>query len=224
MRRGRHLESEGKDSIRFAMRKVAFRNATICLLCLASLVAHAASRSAVAIVMGDVSVNGNSVSRSTPVFEGDRLRLGTNAGVLLHLRGATVQLSSNTDVRYRGEQLELASGTLQIRGTEAIVSGPFTIEAAGDAQFRIERNGAQTRVAVLEGKVKVRRGKNLVMVEDRSDHVFSDDEPVVTARKSALPKEVAAGASGGAAGAAVTNWMNGRKKQGSVSRKSPAEP
>jgi ferric-dicitrate binding protein FerR (iron transport regulator) len=214
---------ERKDSIQLAMRK-AFRNATVCLICFGSLLAHAASRSAVAIVMGDVSLNGNSVSRSTPVFDGDRLRIGTNAGVLLHLREATVQLSANSDVRYNGERLELASGTAQIRGTEAIVSGPFVIEAAGNAQFRIERNGDQTRLAVLEGKVKVRRGKNSLMVEDRSDHVFSDDEAISAVRKLALPKTMAAGASGGAAGAAVTNWMNRGKKQSSVSRKSPAEP
>jgi ferric-dicitrate binding protein FerR (iron transport regulator) len=205
------------------MRKVA-RNATLVVLCLASLLAHTASRSAVAIVLGDVALNGNSVTRSTPVFDGDRLTTGTNAGVLLHLKGATVQLSSNSDVRYRGERLELASGTAQVRGMEAIVSGPFTIEAAGNAYFRIERAGAQSKLAVLEGKVKVTRGKNCVTVADRDVHLLADDDPIAAVGRSSLPKEMAAGASGGAAGAAITNWMNRGKNQMSVSRKSPAEP
>jgi len=192
------------------MRKMA-RNTTPMILCFATLLSHA-SRSAVAIVPGEVAVNGSAVRRSTPVFDGDRLTTGANAGVLLHLKGATVQLSANS-VRYRGERLELASGTAQVRGMEAIVSGPFTIEATGNSYFRIERTGAQMRLAVLDGKVKVTREKNSVTVADRNVLLFADDDPIAAVLRSSTPKEIVAGASGGGAtGTAIYELDESRKE------------
>jgi hypothetical protein len=206
------------------MYKLICKIAVVTLISLSSLPVFSAAGSAIAIVSGDVAVNGNSIKRTMPVFEGDRLTTGASSGVLLHLKGATVQLSPNSEVRYEGEKLALTSGIALVRGSEIVASGPFLIAAVGDGHFRIERSGSLTKLSILTGKVKVIRGKNSLILSGTGERQFSDEDTIAAVRHTSITSEVAAGAAGGASGAAVTGWMKHGSKQASISRKSPTEP
>jgi hypothetical protein len=197
---------------------------TAVLISLSSLSAFPIPKSAMAIVSGDVSVNGSLVKRSMPVFEGDRLRTGADSGVLLNLHGATVQLSANSDARYEGDRLALRSGSALVRGIEAVVSGPFTISAVGAAQFRIERSGVQTRLSILDGRVRVKRGKESLLLSGVGERQFSDEDRIGTMRRRPIIRDVAAGAAGAAMGTTATGWMKRGNNSPSISRKSPTEP
>ena len=206
------------------MLRITFRFVAICSVSLTSLFAYSATKTAVLIASGEVSVNGASIRRSTTVFEGDRLSTGAKAGVLLHLRGATVQLSESSDARYEGEKLSLVSGAALIHGHEMVVAGPFLIAAVGQANFRIERSGTTTRISLLEGQLKITRGKNSMILSGPGAQQFSDDDTITTSRRHSAVREVAAGSAGGASGAVVTGWMKHGSNPPSVSRKSPSEP
>ena len=198
--------------------------AAVCLVCLTSLSSYSATKTAVLIASGEVSVNGASIRRSTTVFEGDRLTTGANAGIMLHLRGATVQLSESSDARYEGEKLALVSGAAVIHGHETVVAGPFLIASVDSANFRIERSGTTTKLSIVKGQLKVTRGKNSIVLAGPGERQFSDDDTIGTLRRHSAVREVAAGAAGGASGAAVTGWMKRGSNPPSVSRKSPTEP
>lgn len=197
------------------------RAAVACLI-LSSLLAYPEAKTAIAIASGEVSVNGSSVKRSTSVFEGDRLRTGSNGGVLLHLRGATVQLAENSDVQYDGERLSLLAGSAVVRGTETLISGPFVIAPSGDGQFHIERTGIVTKLSIVSGKVKVTKGKKSLLLSGEGERSFSDQDEIGVVAKAAVSKDIAAGAAGGAAGAAVSKWMAAGSKSKCISHQSPS--
>ncbi len=198
--------------------------AAVCFVGFTCLSAYSTTKTAVLIASGEVSVNGASIRRSTTVFEGDRLTTGANAGIMLHLRGATVQLSESSDARYEGEKLALVSGAALIHGHETVVAGPFLIEAMGEANFRIERSATTTKLLISAGQLKVRRGKNSMILAVPGERQFSDDDTIVAMRRRTVIAEVGAGAAGGASGAAMTGWMKRGSNPPSVSRKSPTEP
>lgn len=206
------------------MLRMTLKFAAVYILCLSSLLAYSATKTAVVIASGEVSVNGISVRRSTTVFEGDRLTTGANAGILLHLRGATVQLSESSDARYEGEKLSLVSGATLIHGKEIVSAGPFLIAAVGEADFRIERSGTTTTLSILKGQLRISRGKNSIVLGGPGKRQFSDDDTLATSRRHSAVGEVAAGAAGGASGAAVTRWMKRGENPPGVSRKSPSLP
>jgi hypothetical protein len=198
--------------------------AVVYIVCLTSLLTFAATKTAVLIASGEVSVNGASVRRSTTVFEGDRLITGANAGLLLHLRGATVQLSESSNARFEGEKLALVSGAALIRGKETVVAGPFLIAAMNDADFRIERIGTTTKLSIVRGRLKVARGKSSVVLAGPGERQFSDEDTIGTIRQHPVVRDVTVGAAGGASGATVTGWMKRGDNAPSVSHKSPIEP
>jgi ferric-dicitrate binding protein FerR (iron transport regulator) len=206
------------------MNRLRFQIAWVVIFFLTSPPANSTTRSAIAFVTGTVSVNGNTVTRSIPVFAGDHLRTGVEAAVVLHLSGSTVQLSENSDAHYQGERLVLTSGVAQVRGPECVDSGPFRIQAVGNAMFRIARTGTQTKIEVVDGQVKISRGKNSLTVIGQGEHEFLDDDSLASVGGTAIGRKLATGLMGGGAGAGVAGWMNGKRQQHPISRKSPTEP
>jgi ferric-dicitrate binding protein FerR (iron transport regulator) len=204
------------------MSRTTFSFAAVFFFGFSSLLGFTAERTAIALASGEVSVNGSSVKHSTAVFEGDRLRTGSNAGVLLHLRGATVQLAENSDVRYQGKRLSLLAGSALIRGAEAVASGPFLIAALEDGQFQIQRIGIMTKLSLLSGKVRVSKGKNSLIIAGSGERHFSDSDEIRAAAKISPAKEIGAGAAGGATGAAASRWMIRSSKSEDLSHKSPS--
>jgi hypothetical protein len=206
------------------MLRMTLKFAAVWFVCLSSLLAYSAVKTAVLIASGEVSVNGASIRRSTTVFEGDRLTTGANAGVMLHLRGATVQLSESSDARFEGEKLSLVSGAALIHGSESVIAGPFLIVAMNDANFRIERSGTITKLAILKGRLKVTRGKSSMVLDGAGERQFSDEDTITNVGRRPVVRQAAVGAAGGASGAAVTGWMKQGNNAASVSRKSPSQP
>jgi hypothetical protein len=200
-----------------------FSSIVVVIVALSFLSAFPSMRSGIAIATGDVSVNGSSVRRSMAVFEGDRLRTGADSGVLLNLRGATVHLSANSDARYEGDRLALRSGSARVRGTEAVVSGPFTISAVGAAQFLIKRSGAHTRLSILDGTVKVTRGKESLLLSGIGERLFSDEDTIGGLGRVSVTREVGVGVAG-AAGGVFTGWMKHGSTSPSISHISPSVP
>ncbi|HEX6879998.1 MAG TPA: hypothetical protein VF135_06520, partial [Terriglobales bacterium] len=131
-------------------------------------------RAALAIVVGEVSLNGNRVSASTAVLEGDRLRTGTDSALVLQVVGSTIRVDGNSEVRYRPDGLELVSGTLQVSGRERVILGQFKASPLGSAKFRAKTFGARSELSVLTGKVRVSSAHHRT-IEVEKDHTWSSD-------------------------------------------------
>jgi len=177
---------------------------------------------AMAIAIGDVSLNGMTVARSTNVLVGDHLVTGESSALILHSRGNTLQVSAHSDLKYQGAKVELGFGTIHVQGNELVASGPYSIQAVGSARFRVDRRETQTTVAVLKGKVKINRGKGSFILTNPGEHNFRDDDSLPTVRQPALLRESAAGAAGGATGALVSRWAKDQGMKTGVSKNSPA--
>lgn len=177
-----------------------------------------------AIAIGDVSLNGVSLVRSTNVLVGDHLVTGESSALILHSKGSTVQVAARSDLKYQGERLELGHGTIHVQGNELVASGPFSIRAVGSARFRVDRGEKQTTVAVMNGKVRVMRGKESFVLSDSGEHKFTDDDSLPAGHQPTLLREGTAGAAGGATGAVMSRWAKDRGLKTAVSKDSPAHP
>ena len=179
---------------------------------------------AMAIAIGDVSLNGVSLIRSTNVLIGDHLVTGESSALILHSRGSTVQVAARSDLKYQGARVELGHGTIHVQGSELVASGPFSIRAVGSAHFRVDRGEKQTTIAVMKGKVKVIRGKESFLLADAAEHKFADDASLPSVRRPTFLREGAAGAAGGATGALMSQWAKDRGQKVGISKSSPAQP
>jgi hypothetical protein len=116
---------------------------------------------------GNVSVNGNSVSRSAAIFEGDVITTKTDSAVTLANNGSSVVVPGNSSVVYRSDSLNIGSGSAAIKTTKGMSAhvGNLTISPVGDsAQFRVLQNGKNVEIAALEGNIAITGGaKNLAI-------------------------------------------------------------
>ncbi len=179
-----------------------------------------------AIVMGEVSLNGNKVTRSCAVFDGDRLITRPSAAVVLHLAGSILHVGPSSEVCYRGKTLELISGAAEVQGSEAVMIAAFSISPVGKAHFSLKRERALTSLLLVSGNVKLSRGKETATLTSPGRYTLHHDGLIsATKQHGAIEKGAMAG---GAAGTAtvIGHWLANGKGDGTtescVSEKSPS--
>ncbi len=195
-------------------------------LCTCAMFADAATNAAIAFPVGEASLNGTVLTRSSPVFDGDQLRTGRTSSLVLNLPGASVQVGPNSVVRYRGGVLELSSGTTRIAGAEGVLSGGITVSAAGPARYAVERSGIETAVSLISGELKLERGKEVVTISAPGTYSFRDDEPLSPVKKHGKALKVGIGAAAAGTAAIISRWLTGEDGSSTsgtcISNKSPS--
>lgn len=200
--------------------------ATIAILCfsLTLLIAEPTASSAIAIAVGDVSLNGTTIVRSSAVLKGDRITTGHDAAAILHANGVSLQLGPDSEIRYRGRKLDLLSGSAQVRGMEEVAAGPFLVSPELGAHFQVQRMETRLRISLITGAIRVTRGKETATLTDKGNYVLQDKEPLPPVRgKRSAVKGVTLGAAGGAA-VIISHWLTGRRSDGSHSPDAPGQP
>lgn len=199
---------------------------TIAILCfsLTLVISEPTANSAIAIAIGEVSLNGAMIVRSSPVLRGDRIKTGHNAAAILHANGVSLQVGPDSEIRYHGRKLDLLSGSAQVRGTEEVVSGQFVVSPEAGAQFQVERIETRLRISLIMGTIKVTHGKETTALSAKGNYLLEDKDPLSPVHgKHAAVKGVTLGAAGGA-GVIISHWLTGRGGDGPHSPDAPGQP
>lgn len=205
--------------------KRALLTTAVVILCLATSFADPATTAAIATAIGEALLNGNVLTRSNTVLDGDRLTTGDSAALILHLPGSSIHIGPNSEARYRGTTLELISGSTDVQGRESVVSGPFSISPAGESRFTVQRDRKQINLHLLRGSLKISHAHKAKMITVPGEYTFQDDAlaPAVKSRPITDALAVAAGATAGTS-VVIAHWLTGKdaaKSASCVSGKSP---
>lgn len=122
---------------------------------------------------GVILVNGTPIPNTSALLPGDIVETGKESSATISRKGTLVQVRPDSRIVYRGDTIEVQSGSANI-GTTAGVSGVVnTLRAVPDSthvRFELSRLGDCIRLAVEEGSVtaagpasgkKVTAGKSL---------------------------------------------------------------
>jgi hypothetical protein len=177
------------------------------------------------MAIGDVSINGNALTGSSAIFDGDRITTGTTAALVLHVPGASIRIGPASELRYRGTALDILSGSAEVHGRETVVSGAFTIAPLLESTFTVQRVSARTSLHLLSGTLKLSRGKESSTIAAPADYTVQDDQQIPTAKAAGNTHGIPV-AAGSAAGASVvvSHWLTDKKASSAsscVSSKSP---
>ena len=131
-------------------------------------VALADTQAAMLQVTGAVKVNGQMVSRSAAVFQGDRIVTGKDGATSLTAPGVSIHLAPESQLTFEGTQVSLGAGGAQFTAakTLAVRAGRLTIvPATARARFEVLHQNGQIKVAAMEGNLAIRDGKQTTMLE-----------------------------------------------------------
>jgi hypothetical protein len=182
----------------------------VVLLCVTTLLGDPATTAAMATVIGEVSLNGNALTRSCAVMVGDRLSTGASAALILHLAGSSVHVGPSSKILYHGNRLELLTGMSEVQGSETVIAGAFTISPVGEARFQVLRQGARTSLSIVRGSLRLARGKEVRTISEPGEYSLQDNQPVPAVKRHGISSKNAV-AGGAAAGAAtiIGHWVGG---------------
>jgi len=139
-----------------------------------------ASDNAMLFPQGKVNVNGTALASSSALFTGDNVTTGSDSGVVLTERGATVQLAANSKLSFAPDVLELPDGGATVSTTSAVRAHTMnlTVEPTSAALTRyiLVHRGNQVGVAALAGQVRLNDGRQQ-MVLDSGKAVMFDVPP-----------------------------------------------
>jgi len=131
-------------------------------------VALADTQAAMLQVAGAVRVNGQLVSRSAAVFQGDRIVTGKDGATSLTAPGVSIHLAPDSQLTFEGTQVSLGAGGAQFTTakTLSVRAGSLTIApATAKARFDVVYLKGQIQVAAMEGSLAIRDGKQTTMLE-----------------------------------------------------------
>ena len=197
----------------------------IVILSLASALADPTTSAAMATAIGEAFLNGNAVTRSSAVLDGDRLSTGASSALVLHLSGSSIHLGPNSEARYRATSLELISGSAEVHGRESIVTGRYILIPTAESRFTVQRARTQTALHLLSGRLQLRRGNDTSTIAAPGDYTLQDDAPAPPVKHHGITKALPI-AAGSAAGTSIViaHWLTGKQASGStscISGKSP---
>lgn len=194
-------------------------------LCLTSSFADPATISAMATAIGEVFLNGNALTRTGAVLDGDRLTTGPSAAIVLHLPGSSIHIGPSSSTRFRGTTLELLSGSTEVQGRESIAAGAYKISPAGESRFTVQHELTTIVLRLLRGSVELSRGHEVKMITNPGEYTLQDNAPAPAIKPHRITKAlpIAAGAAAGTA-VVISHWLTGKEAATStscVSGKSP---
>ncbi len=194
-------------------------------LCLTFSFADPTPTAAIATAIGEVFLNGNAVSRSSAVLDGDRLTTHHSAAIILHLAGSSIHIGPNSEARYRGTALELITGSTEVQGRESIVAGAYTLSPAAEARFSVQREPKTITLHLLRGSLKLSHRNEITTLTAPGEYTLQDDARALAMKPHAITKALplAAGASAGTS-VVIAHWLTAKEATTStscVSGKSP---
>jgi len=114
--------------------------------------------------VGNVTVNGGTISRSAAIFDGDFINTG-EGGLTMTRRGSTVVIPGNSQIVLRGNSLELSCGGAMVKtvsGMSTVVQG-YRISPVGDeGRYQVIESADQLQVASVEGQLAIFNGKQAI--------------------------------------------------------------
>ncbi len=131
-------------------------------------VALADSQAAMLQVAGAARVNGQLVNRSAAVFHGDRITTGKDGTISLTAPGVSIHMAPDSQLTFQGSRVNLGAGGAQFTATKthSVQAGNLTVvPATAKARFDVLHQGGQVKIAVLEGNLAIRDGKETTMLE-----------------------------------------------------------
>lgn len=131
-------------------------------------VALADTQAAMLQVAGAVRVNGQLVSRSAAVFQGDKIVTGKDGATSLTAPGVSIHLAPDSQLTFEGTQVSLGAGGAQFAAakTLSVRAGNLTIvPATANARFEVLHQNGQIKVAAMEGNLAIRDGKQTTILE-----------------------------------------------------------
>ena len=141
--------------------------ASLMVVVLAGSLVMADAPSAVLYARGDVNVNGNAVTRSTSVFDGDTIQTSSNAAGTVALKGGSVLVQGNSVVIFgrNGVRVEVGGATVKtMQGMSSSVGAFSIVPSEAAAQYSVMRGSKGTVVTALQGKLVISGpGKNLTL-------------------------------------------------------------
>lgn len=197
----------------------------VVILSLASSLADPAPPAAIATAVGEATLNGSVLTRSSAILSGDCLATGPSAALILHLSGSSIHIGPGSEARYHATSLELISGTAEVDGHESIVTGKYTLTPAAESRFTVRRALTRTALHFLSGKLQLRRGNHIATITTPGDYTFEDDAPAPLVKGHAITKAlpVTAGTTAGTS-IVIAHWLTGKQASTStscISAKSP---
>ncbi len=197
----------------------------VIILALSAALADPTTSAAIATAIGEASLNGSVLTRSSAVLNGDRLATGPSAALVLHLSGSSIHIGPNSEALYRGTSLELLSGSAEVHGRESIITGPNTLTPAAESRFTVQRAAMQTVFHLLGGKLQLRRGKDTATITTPGLYTVQDDAPAAPLKHHVVTKTlpIAAGTAAGTS-IVIAHWLTRKQAATStscISAKSP---
>lgn len=195
------------------------------ILCSTFSFADPATTAAIATVIGEAFVNGNAVTHSSAVLDGDRLTTARSAALILHLAGSSIHIGPSSEARYHSATLELISGSVEIQGRESIVAGAYTLSPNAESHFTVQHDRPQIVLHLFRGSLKLSHRKEVTTLTAPAEYTFHDDAPSPAIKHHAITRALPI-AAGGTAGASVviSHWLTAKDAATStscVSGKSP---
>ena len=205
--------------------KRALPTIAVLILCLVSSFADPTPTAAMATAIGEAFVNGNALTRSSAVLDGDRLTTGRSAALILHLAGSSIHIGPNAEALYHGTSLELLAGMSEVQGRESIVAGAFTLSPTGESRFTVQRESKQIALHLLRGRLRLSRGKEVTLITGPGEYTLEDNQALPSIQPRAITKTLPI-AAGSAAGTSVviTHWLTAKDAATSTSCLSGKSP
>jgi len=128
---------------------------------------------------GNFALNGAVAPSRTAILDGDKITTQGNGAVAVTAQGSSVVISSNSDVVYRGNEIQVNSGTAQINTDRRMTVRveKFTVTPAkASAQYRVSHTEGVVLVAALNGAVAISDGNGSRTVNEGSTATISDDQ------------------------------------------------
>jgi hypothetical protein len=162
-------------------RSLGGKLASIALLVVFPVVTlNAAPPAAVMYASGNVLVNGVGAPSSTAIFEGDRLRTGTNSAVDIVLDGALLTLAPESSLRLQGGSVSLETGSISVATTKRLgaQAGAISVFPVADTKtsYRVARLNNAVFVSTTAGTVKVIDNGVETLVAEAMTMSFADDQ------------------------------------------------
>lgn len=124
------------------------------------------SNSAMLQANGAVKINENAVSRSSAVFQGDRIATGKDSSAAITATGVSILMAPNSLLTFAGKQVNLTAGGARFNGPISVSAGGMTISpASANARFEVRYQAALVHVTSVEGKLSVNDGKQTTLLE-----------------------------------------------------------
>jgi hypothetical protein len=154
---------------------------------------------------GHAMLNGAKVAHSTTVFSGDRIDTSMDSAATISASGSTVLVPASSSVQFRGDVIELQSGSAvvsTIKGLKVHVGDLTVAPVSGSAKYDVSTSGEHVIIAARTGSLSL---------VDADGTTTTLQEGSTTSSKKSRRKGGAVPGMGGGGGAGAVGAMGSGK-------------